>query len=194
MTRTISSRVLILDRDGVINEDSDAYIKSPDEWIPLPGSIDAIARLTYAGYRIAIATNQSGVARGLLSLSDLNTMHQFMRDVITAQGGRIEMIAFCPHSPDENCQCRKPKSGLLEEIAKRMNVDLTGVPFVGDTYSDLCAARLVGAAPYLVMTGKGTLTLNRIQQQDPIDLLQDVRVFQDLGSVANRLLLQQGRS
>ncbi|MBK5966636.1 D-glycero-beta-D-manno-heptose-1,7-bisphosphate 7-phosphatase [Thiocystis minor] len=186
-------RVLILDRDGVINEDSDAYIKSPDEWTPLPGSIEAIARLSHAGFRIAVATNQSGIGRGLFSLSDLNAMHRRLRNLVAAQGGRIEMIAFCPHRPAENCPCRKPKAGLLEEIARRMNIDLTAVPVVGDSLSDLIAARLVGAAPWLVMTGKGRRTLASIEKNVHDGVLRDVPVCQDLFAVANRLIRNQGR-
>ncbi|WP_295404255.1 D-glycero-beta-D-manno-heptose 1,7-bisphosphate 7-phosphatase [uncultured Thiocystis sp.] len=185
-------RVLILDRDGVINEDSDAYIKSLNEWIPLPGSIEAIARLSHAGFRIAVATNQSGLGRGLFSLGDLNAMHQQLRNLVAAQGGRIEMIAFCPHGPDENCPCRKPKAGLLEEIARRMNVDLTAVPVVGDSIGDLIAARLVGAEPWLVMTGKGRRTLASIEKSDHDGLLRDVPVCHDLVAVANRLIRNQG--
>ncbi len=190
MIPSTAEPVLILDRDGVINEDSDDYIKSLDEWQPIPGSIAAIARLSQAGYRIAIATNQSGIARGLFSLSDLNAMHQTLRDLVAAQGGRIEMIAFCPHGPDDQCSCRKPQTGLFDEIASRMNVDLAGVPVIGDTLNDIRVARQVGAAPWLVMTGKGKRTLTTMQQH--ADLLDAVAVCQDLSAVADRLLHDRG--
>lgn len=176
-------RVVILDRDGVINQDSDQFIKSIDEWIPLPGSIDAIARLCHAGYRIAVATNQSGVARGLVAPADLDAMHRKLRDLLAEQGGQIEMIVFCPHGPDEGCRCRKPQAGMLEEIARRLSVELTGVPFVGDSLGDIVAARAAGADPWIVRTGKGEATLaGRFPQ------LIGVPVYPDLATVADVLI------
>lgn len=192
MNLAIPDRVLILDRDGVINEDSDAYVKSLDEWIPIPGSIEAIARFSHSGYRIVVVTNQSGIARGLLTLNDLNAIHQYLRDLVASKGGRIEMIAFCPHSPDEDCQCRKPKAGLLDEIASRMKIDLAGVPFVGDALSDIEAALLVRATPWLVMTGKGQRTLKSIQNNQSSCSLRDFSIGKDLSAVAGILLSKQG--
>jgi D-glycero-D-manno-heptose 1,7-bisphosphate phosphatase len=193
MTAAIPDRVVILDRDGVINEDSETYIKSLDEWRPLPRSIDAIARLSHAGYRIAVATNQSGIARGLLSLCDLNAMHQLLRDLVAAQGGRIEMIAFCPHAPEDHCQCRKPETGLLEEIAGRMSISLAGVPLIGDSLGDMRAARQVGAAPWLVMTGKGQRTLAAIQADADL-VTRGIPVCSDLCAAVSILLHHQGSS
>ena len=177
----MSDRVLILDRDGVINEDSEHFIKCLDEWIPLPGSLDAIARFCHAGYRVAVATNQSGLARGLLTPTDLDLMHRTLRDLLAARGGRIEMIVFCPHGPDEGCRCRKPQPGMLEEIGRRLGIELLGVPFVGDSLGDILAARAVGARPLMVRTGKGERTLAS-------PLPTNTLVFEDLAAVAAQLL------
>ena len=152
------SKLIVLDRDGVINEDRDDYIKTPDEWVAVPGALEAIARLTKAGYEIAVATNQSGVGRGLYTLDTMHAIHNKMLDQVTAAGGRIAAIFFCPHTPEAHCDCRKPKPGMLEDIAHRFNVDLTDVPCVGDSLRDLQAAESVGAQPILVLTGKGKQT------------------------------------
>jgi D-glycero-D-manno-heptose 1,7-bisphosphate phosphatase len=151
-------KIVILDRDGVINQDSDSFIKTPDEWRPIAGSLEAIARLNHAGYHVILATNQSGVGRGLFEVSTLNAIHDKMHRALAQIGGRIDAIFFCPHAQDANCECRKPKSGLLQEIAKRFNVDLRNVPNIGDSLRDLQAAAAVGAMPILVRTGKGANT------------------------------------
>lgn len=156
---TRGARLIILDRDGVINHDSEQFIKSPDEWRPIPGSLEAIARLNRAGYRVVVATNQSGVGRGLLDFAMLNAIHDKMHRALALAGGRIEAVFFCPHTADARCDCRKPKPGMLIEIGKRFSVDLTGVPCVGDGLRDLQAAETVGAQPMLVLTGKGEKTL-----------------------------------
>ena len=152
-------KLVILDRDGVINEDSDSFIKSPAEWRPIPGSLEAIAKLHQSGYQVVLATNQSGVGRGLFEVATLNAIHDRMHRALAQIGGRIDAIFFCPHAQEANCDCRKPKAGLLEEIARRFNVDLKGTPAVGDALRDLQAAAAVGAAPILVLTGKGRKTL-----------------------------------
>ena len=149
----------MLDRDGVINKDSDVYIKSPDEWKPIPGSPEAIALLHKNGYKIVVITNQSGLGRGLFSLETLSLMHAKMHRSIEAEGGKIESIYFCPHGPDEGCDCRKPRPGLLKAFAQDKRVELKNIPFVGDTLKDIEAAVAVGAQPILVKTGKGAKTL-----------------------------------
>ncbi len=151
-------KLAILDRDGVINHDSDSYIKGPDEWRPIAGSLEAIARLNHAGYHVVLATNQSGVGRGLFEVSTLNAIHDKMHRALGQIGGRIDAIFFCPHAQEADCNCRKPRAGLLEEIARRFNVDLKGVPAIGDSLRDLQAFVAVGAAPILVLTGKGGKT------------------------------------
>lgn len=148
-------KLVVLDRDGVINYDSDAYIKTPEEWIPIPGSLEAIARLTKNGYTVCIATNQAGLARGLFDVSTLERIHDKMHTHVIACGGRIAHIAYCPHHPDDACTCRKPQPGLLRQIAEKFDVALEGVPFVGDSDKDLLAAHSVGALPVLVRTGNG---------------------------------------
>ena len=151
-------KLLILDRDGTINEDSDAHIKSPAEWKPIKGSLEAIARLTQSGYRVVLATNQSGIGRGLFDTAALNAIHEVMQRSVQQAGGRIDAIFFCPHADDAGCDCRKPKPGMLLEISRRMNVPLAGVPMVGDALRDLQAAAAAGARPVLVLTGKGKKT------------------------------------
>lgn len=151
-------KLVILDRDGVINHDSASYIKSPDEWRPLPGSLEAIARLNHAGFHVILATNQSGVGRGLFEMSTLNAIHNKMHRALAQIGGRIDAIFFCPHALEANCACRKPKPGLFEEISRRLNVAMKDVPAIGDSLRDLQAAAAVGAAPVLVLTGKGAKT------------------------------------
>ena len=153
-------KLIILDRDGVINEDSDHYIKSPDEWKPIPGSLDAIAALNRAGFRVVVATNQSGVGRGLFDMAMLNAIHARMHKAVVAAGGRIDAVFYCPHAADSHCACRKPQAGMLLEIAERFDVSLTGVPAIGDSLRDLQAALAVGAQPILVRSGKGERTLS----------------------------------
>jgi len=152
-------KLIILDRDGVINEDSDAFIKSPDEWIPLPGSLEAIAHLKHAGWTVAVATNQSGIARGLFSEDALHAMHKKMARLLDELGARIDYITWCPHGPDQGCDCRKPLPGMYQQIARHFGCSLKGVPVVGDSARDLEAAVAVGARPILVRTGKGERTL-----------------------------------
>lgn len=175
-------RLVILDRDGVINYDSVDYIKSPQEWRPIPGSLEAIARLHRAGYRVVVATNQSGIGRGLLSMDTLAAIHARMLEAVRKQGGEIDAILFCPHAPDEGCDCRKPAPGLLKEIAKRLQMDLVGVYVVGDAERDVLAARQVMASPVLVRTGKNVQTL---KQSTAVD---DVPVFDDLAAFVDALL------
>lgn len=151
-------KLVILDRDGVINYDSAEFIKKPEEWKPIPGSLEAIARLTQAGYHVVVATNQSGVGRGLLDMATLSAIHDKMHKALAHAGGRIDAVFYCPHAQDANCECRKPKPGLLEDIARRFNVDLSGVPCIGDSLRDLQAAVHVEAQPILVLTGKGRQT------------------------------------
>ena len=151
-------KLVILDRDGVINYDSDAYIRNPDEWKPIPGSLEAVVRLNQAGYRVVLATNQSGIGRGLFEMATLNAIHDRLHRALGQLGGRIDAIFFCPHAQEEGCPCRKPKAGLFEQIGHRLNISLHGVPSVGDALRDLQAAATAGAQPILVLTGKGRKT------------------------------------
>jgi D-glycero-D-manno-heptose 1,7-bisphosphate phosphatase len=177
------TRLIILDRDGVINEDSDEYIKSPQEWIPIPKSLEAIALLNKAGFTISVASNQSGLARGYYSTETLQQIDQKMHDSLKAVGGIIDSVFYCPHGPNDNCDCRKPKPGLLNQIAAHYQISLENIPFVGDSLRDLQAANAVGATPILVRTGKGVKTFEKNQ-----DLLKDVRVYDSLFSYAKTLI------
>ncbi len=147
-------KLVILDRDGTLNEDRDDFVKSADEWVPLPGALEAIARLNHAGWHTVIATNQSGLARGLLDMTALNAIHTRMNRELAAVGGRIDAVFFCPHGPDDGCSCRKPLPGLFEKIGERYGLDLTTVPSVGDSLRDLLAGTAAGSPPHLVRTGK----------------------------------------
>lgn len=176
-------RFLAIDRDGVINADSDDYIKSAREWIPIPGSIDGIAKLTQAGYRIAIVTNQSGLGRGLFDLAALNAIHSKLTEALSLSGGRVEMILFCPHHPFENCGCRKPRCGLFVQLAERLGFSLQGLPFIGDSMTDISAGRAAGMEPILVRSGKGERTLGKHPS-----LLHEIRVFRDLKEFADTVV------
>ncbi|WP_412478946.1 D-glycero-beta-D-manno-heptose 1,7-bisphosphate 7-phosphatase [Azonexus sp. IMCC34839] len=154
----MAPKLVILDRDGVINFDSAQFIKSPEEWKPIPGSLEAIARLRQNGYRVVVATNQSGVGRGLFDMDTLNRIHQKMHKAVTAIGGQIDAIFYCPHAADSKCDCRKPKPGMFKRISETLNVDLNGIFTVGDSLRDLQAGVATGCKPMLVLTGKGEKT------------------------------------
>ena len=176
-------KLIVLDRDGVINYDSDQFIKNPDEWKPLPGSLEAIARLNQAGYRVVVATNQSGIGRGLFDMPTLNAIHDKMHKACALVGARIDAVFFCPHAADARCQCRKPKSGMMDEIAVRYNLNnLNDVPVVGDSLRDLQCAAPLGAKLYLVLTGKGMKT------QATGGLPEGTQTFSDLAAVVAALV------
>lgn len=170
-------RLVILDRDGVINEDSDTYIKSPDEWQAIPGSLEAIARLVHADFHVVVATNQSGINRGLFNVDMLNRIHARMIDEIHHKGGEIDAIFFCPHGPDDHCRCRKPNIGLFEDIATRLKTNLNGTYAVGDSLRDIEAARAAQAMPVLVKTGKGLRTLAQTGGLDSVAVFDDLAAF-----------------
>ncbi len=172
------TKLVILDRDGVINHDSDQFIKSPDEWRPVEGSLAAIARFTHAGFRVVVATNQSGIGRGLFDMATLNAIHDKMHRAVAQHGGRIDAVFYCPHPADSTCSCRKPQPGMLTEIASRYHTSLSNLPTVGDALRDLQAAAAVGALPILVRTGKGK------QTEAAGQLPAGTVVFDDLGAVA----------
>ena len=176
------SKLIILDRDGVINQDSDDFIKSVDEWIPLPGSLEAMTRLTQAGWTVTVATNQSGLARGLYDEATLEAMHAKMRDLLAALGGRVDYLAYCPHGPNDESTCRKPLPGMYNDIAAHFGCTLNDVPVIGDSLRDLQAAVAVQARPILVRTGKGerTLAAGGLPEATP--------VFDDLAAAVNALL------
>ena len=174
-------KLVILDRDGTINHDSDHYIKSLEEWRPIKGSLEAIARLTQAGYRIVVATNQSGIARRLFTTSALFEIHDGLQRAASQAGGRIDAFFFCPHAADAGCPCRKPQPGMLLEVARRFNVSLKDLYMVGDALRDVQAAAAAGARPVLVLTGKGKKT------HEAGNLPPGTRVFPDLAAFAEHL-------
>ncbi len=176
-------KLVILDRDGVINYDSKQFIKSPAEWRPIPGSLEAIAKLSQAGYRVVVATNQSGLGRGLFDMDMLNAIHDKMHRAVQVAGGRIDAIFYCPHPIEADCKCRKPKTGMFERIASCFNIDLAGTPAVGDSLRDLQAAAAVGARPLLVLTGKGT------QTKAEGSLPEGTQIFADLATATDQILL-----
>ena len=172
-------KLVLLDRDGVINEEIDGYVRSADDWVPIEGSIDAIARLTQADYRIVVVTNQSGIARGLLTIEDLQAIHRKMHETVAGNGGKIDAVFICPHKPDDDCSCRKPRPGLLKSIMERLDTDLVGVPLVGDSLRDVQSAMVVGANPVLVRTGHGEHTLEQNLHLDKVQVFDDLAGFVD---------------
>lgn len=175
----VRTDTIILDRDGVINHDSDLYIKSPDEWLPIEGSLEAIARLHQAGIKVVVATNQSGIARGLYDEATLAAIHKKMNRLITEAGGQLAGVFYCPHGPDDNCDCRKPLPGLIHQIIKTFSVDPTNVPFIGDSVRDLEAAEAAGCQPVLVKSGKGERSLASGKVNPQIPIFDDLASFVD---------------
>lgn len=178
-------KLCILDRDGTINEDSDQYVKSPGEWSPLPGALEAIARLNHAGWHVVVVTNQSGLGRGLFDMAALNAMHAKMHSMLAAVGGRVDAIFFCPHAPEERCNCRKPAPGLYEQIAERYGIELAGMPTVGDSMRDLQAGVAVGCEPHLVLTGKAAALRDKPL---PEGFPAGTQVHEDLAAFADWLV------
>jgi D-glycero-D-manno-heptose 1,7-bisphosphate phosphatase len=183
----MQTKLVILDRDGTINQDRDDYVKSAQEWEPLPGALEAIARLNHAGWHVVVASNQSGLGRGLFDVAALNAMHAKMHKLLASAGGKVDAIFYCPHSPDETCQCRKPTSGLFEQISERYSMDLQGVPAVGDSLRDLQAGAALGCTSHLVLTGKGSALKG---QPLPAEYPSGTQVHNDLAAFVDWLLLQ----
>jgi D-glycero-D-manno-heptose 1,7-bisphosphate phosphatase len=182
------SKLVILDRDGVINHDSDEYIKNVDEWLPIDGSLEAIARLNHEGYTVVVASNQSGLARGFFNIEALTAIHKKMDDMLEQLGGRVDAIFYCPHGPDDNCTCRKPKPGMLLEIGQRFNISLKDAIFIGDSVRDVEAAQHASARAILVRTGKG----KKAEQILKSNNTSDVPVYDDLAAAVEALLQQAG--
>ena len=185
-------KLVILDRDGTINEDRDDFVKSADEWVPLPGALEAIARLNHAGWHTVVATNQSGLGRGTFDMATLNAMHTKMNQMLAKQGGRIDAVFFCPHAPQDACNCRKPLPGLFEQIGERFGVSLSDVPAVGDTLRDLQAGAAVGCQPHLVRTGKGE-RMTDAQIEALCAQVPGTVVHADLAAFAEHLIREERR-
>lgn len=181
-------KVVVLDRDGVINEDSDEFVKTLDEWIPIDGSIEAIARLYAHGFTIAVATNQSGIGRGLISEDALEAMHEKLLELVREAGGYIATIVYCPHKPDDYCDCRKPQSGLFDQIANTIGCDLEGAWTIGDSLRDLQAGVARGCTPILVRTGKGANTEMKLEEDN--SEFENLEIFDNLDQAADYLIQQ----
>ena len=177
-------KLIVLDRDGVINHDSDDYIKTTDEWVPIDGSLEAIARLNQGGYTVVVASNQSGIARGYFDIETLTAMHRKMAALLEKLGGHVDAIFYCPHGPKDNCDCRKPKPGMLLEIGQRFNVSLEDVVFIGDSMADIKAAANANARSVLVRTGKGEKAEKILQAENR----DDIPVFDDLAAAVTAIL------
>jgi D-glycero-D-manno-heptose 1,7-bisphosphate phosphatase len=183
-------KLVILDRDGTINEDRDDFVKSPEEWVPLPGALEAIARLNHAGWHTVLATNQSGLGRGLFDMASLNAMHARMNQMLAKQGGRMDAVFFCPHAPEEQCDCRKPAPGLMLLIGERYGVHLSDVPLVGDSLRDMQAGAQAGCPTHLVLTGK-CAGLTNSQVEDVVRQVPGTKVHADLAAFAEALIQQE---
>ena len=184
-------KLVIIDRDGTINADSVEYIKTPDEWTPLPGALEAIARLNHAGWHVVVASNQSGLGRGLFDVASLNAMHTKMYKMLAAVGGRIDAVFYCPHTPDDKCHCRKPEPGLFEQIGERYGIDLKGVAVVGDALRDVVAGASAGCEPHLVLTGNGAAYRGR---DLPETFPANTRVHEDLSAFADWMVARGARA
>lgn len=180
-------KLVILGRDGVLNVYREDHVKAPEEWLPVPGALEAVARLNHAGWHTVVATNQAGIGRGMIDMASINAVHAHMNRQLMVLGGRIDAVFFCPHTPEDGCDCRKPQPGMMKDIGHRYGIDLAEVPMVVDTLRDLQAAAAAGCPPHLVRTGRAAPldppTLARF-----VELVPDTRVHDDLGAFADWLL------
>jgi D-glycero-D-manno-heptose 1,7-bisphosphate phosphatase len=182
-----SLKLVILGRDGVLNQFREGHVTAPEEWDPVPGALDAVARINHAGWHTVVATNQSGIGRGMIDMSAVNAVHAHMNKLLMAQGGRVDAVFFCPHTPEDHCDCRKPKPGLLLDIGRRYGTDLSQVPVVGDTLRDLQAAHAAGCEPHLVLSGRAA-GMGDAQLADMLAQVPSARVHESLGAFADFLL------
>ena len=182
-----STKLVILGRDGIHNEYREGHVTDPSEWHPVPGALEAVARLNHAGWHTVVATNQSGIGRGMIDMAVVNAVHAHMHQALQAQGGRIDAVFFCPHTPEDGCDCRKPKPGLMLDIGRRYGVNLAHVPMVGDTERDLIAAQVAGCEPHLVLSGRAA-RLDNEQVQALLAAVPSARAHADLGAFADFML------
>jgi D-glycero-D-manno-heptose 1,7-bisphosphate phosphatase len=187
------TKLVIVGRDGILNEYRERHVTSPEEWVPIPGALEAVARLNHAGWHVVIATNQAGIGRGMIDMSAVNAVHVHMNRQLQAQGGRIDAVFFCPHTPEEDCDCRKPRPGLMLEIGRRYGLELAQVPMVGDTLRDLQAARAAGCEPHLVLSGRAT-AMDDEQLQTMLEAVPGTRIHADLGHFADHLLQRENQA
>ena len=182
-----NTKLVILGRDGILNEYREGHVTAPEEWRPVPGALEAVARINHAGWHTVVATNQSGIGRGMIDMSTINAVHAHMHQLLQTQGGRIDAVFFCPHTPESDCDCRKPKPGLLLDIGHRYGVDLRHVPMVGDTARDLIAAQAAGCEPHLVLSGRAA-KLDAAQVQALLAQVPAARAHASLDAFADFLL------
>ena len=180
-------KLVILGRDGILNEFRDDHVKAPEEWTPIPGALEAVARLNHAGWHAVVATNQSGIGRGMIDMVSINAVHAHMLRQLMAVGGRIDAVFFCPHTPEDGCNCRKPLPGLMRDIAKRYGIDPKHVPMVADTLRDLQAAQAAGCEPHLVLSGRAAV-LDAAQIKHLVGQVPHTQVHVDLAAFAEHLL------
>jgi D-glycero-D-manno-heptose 1,7-bisphosphate phosphatase len=185
-------KLVILGRDGILNQYREDHVKEPSEWVPVPGALDAVARLNHAGWHAVVATNQAGIGRGMIDMASLNAVHAHMMRTLMQQGGRIDAVFLCPHTPEEHCDCRKPLPGLMLDIGRRYGADLTQVPLVGDTARDMLAARAAGCQPHLLRTGRGA-ALDEAQLQQLAAQVPGLQVHEDLSAFVDYLLQREQR-
>lgn len=183
-------KLVILGRDGILNQYREDHVKEPSEWTPVPGALEAVARLNHAGWHAVIATNQAGIGRGMIDMASLNAVHAHMMRTLAMQGGRLDAVFLCPHTPEEHCDCRKPLPGLMLDIGRRYGADLTQVPMVGDTPRDMLAARAAGCQPHLLRSGRGAL-LDEAQLQQLAVQVPGLQVHDDLSAFADYLLQRE---
>lgn len=183
-------RLIVLGRDGILNQYRDDHVKAPDEWLPIPGALEAVARLNHGGWHAVVATNQSGIGRGLLDMASVNAVHARMMQRVQAVGGRIDAVFFCPHAPEDHCECRKPLPGMLHDIAQRYGIHLAEVPMVVDTLRDLLAAHAAGCEPHLVLSGRAQ-GLDEAQLGRMLEQVPQTQVHQNLGDLAEHLLARR---
>jgi D-glycero-D-manno-heptose 1,7-bisphosphate phosphatase len=186
-------KLIILGRDGILNEYRDDHVKAPAEWVPVPGALEAVSRLNHAGWHAVVATNQAGIGRGMIDMASVNLIHAHMNKLMQAQGARLDAVFFCPHTPEDQCECRKPQAGMMREIGRRYGVDLHQVPVAADTLRDLQAAHAAGCEPHLVRTGRAA-GLDESQVEQWRQQVPGVRVHADLAALAEHLIARQHRA
>ena len=185
-------KLIILGRDGILNEYRDDHVKAPAEWVPIPGALEAVSRLNHAGWHAVVATNQAGIGRGMIDMASVNLIHAHMNKLMQAQGARLDAVFFCPHTPEEQCDCRKPLPGMMLEIGERYGVDLDHVPVAADTLRDLQAAHAAGCEPHLVRTGRAAQLDDAVVEQW-CKQVPGVRVHADLSAMAEQLIARDQR-
>lgn len=186
-------KLIILGRDGILNEYRDDHVKAPAEWVPVPGALEAVSRLNHAGWHAVVATNQAGIGRGMIDMASVNLIHAHMNKLMQAQGARLDAVFFCPHTPEDQCECRKPQPGMMLEIGRRYGIDLHQVPVAADTLRDLQAAHAAGCEPHLVRTGRAA-GLDESQIEQWRQQVPGVRVHADLAALAEHLIARQQRA